>query len=141
MKILKSFLLAFTISLVFSGIGFADGFNSIYSTDGSSVWAVGNDGLIFYSNTGGATWGMRSQGTEDLNSVFILNQSIWIVGDNGSYFFSLNSGMDWNNANLGSQDLNEIYFIDENNGWIVGEVEEFFNQPTAEQTGYRIIQI
>jgi len=121
MKILKSFLLAFTISLVFSGIGFADGFNSIYSTDGSSVWAVGNDGLIFYSNTGGATWGMRSQGTEDLNSVFILNQSIWIVGDNGSYFFSLNSGMDWNNANLGSQDLNEIYFIDENNGWIVGE--------------------
>ncbi|MGH2575138.1 MAG: WD40/YVTN/BNR-like repeat-containing protein, partial [Ignavibacteria bacterium] len=94
----------------------AQGFNSVFSKDGSEVWAVGNNGNLFHSYDGGNTWSGYTLGSATLNSAFAINQKVWIVGNNGSLQLSNNSGLGWTPYTLSAQNLNSVFFTDANTG-------------------------
>ncbi|MGH2575088.1 MAG: WD40/YVTN/BNR-like repeat-containing protein, partial [Ignavibacteria bacterium] len=98
----------------------AEGFNSVFSKDGSDVWAVGISGNLFHSFDGGNTWAGFTLGSVNLNSVFSISSNVWIVGNNGSLQRSSNNGLGWTPYTLSAQNLNSVFFTDANTGWTVG---------------------
>ena len=117
----------FTLFLLFiflfsSAQSYSQGFNSVFSRNGSDVIAVGAGGALFRSWTGGTSWGTYPLGSNDLNSIYAIANFIWIVGNNGTYYYSSNEGVNWNNQTLAaSENLRAVTFADQNTGWIVGD--------------------
>ncbi len=100
---------------------FGQGFWSVHSPNGVDVWAVGNQGNIFRSFDGGATWSSQQQGSSALRSVFTLATDVWVVGDNGVVLRSSNAGGDWVVTSAGtSENLRSVFFISPAKGWIAG---------------------
>ncbi|MCC7158094.1 MAG: T9SS type A sorting domain-containing protein [Ignavibacteria bacterium] len=108
------------ILTLFSYNAFSQGFHSVFSRDGNIVWAVGNNGQVFNSNSGGSTWNTNILGSTKYYSVFSVNQKVWITGENGVLQMSSNGGISWTVNTISSQQLNSVFFTDENNGWIAG---------------------
>lgn len=105
-----------------SAQSYSQGFNSIFSKNGSDVIAVGAGGALFRSWTGGTSWGTYPLGSNDLNSVHTAGNFIWIAGNSGTYYYSSNDGVNWINQTLaGGEDLKSVSFADQNTGWIAGE--------------------
>ncbi len=118
MKNLIYFLIAFFFSL--NSIK-AAGLNDISSKNGTDVWAVGNNGNILYSVTGGNYWSRFFISNNNYNSVFTKSIYIWIAGDNGDLERSSNNGSTFSQITLPSTvNLNSIYFYDNLTGWIAG---------------------
>ncbi len=63
-KTILFLIVAFTLPV------YSDGFYGVHSPDGSSVWAVGNSGRVFYSYDGGVTWSTFTRGSGTLRSVY-----------------------------------------------------------------------
>jgi photosystem II stability/assembly factor-like uncharacterized protein len=54
------------------------------SADGLHLWAVGGGGTILGSDYRGATWNLRTSGTnENLEASFATGMEAWAVGDHG----------------------------------------------------------
>jgi photosystem II stability/assembly factor-like uncharacterized protein len=118
---LKVFFPALLLSLFFTSQNFSQGFNAVYSKDGSDVIAVGQSGSVFSSMNGGNSWGSYTLGTSNFNAVQSMGAYIWIAGDNGTFYLSSNNGATWNMQTLaGGQNLKSLFFFDSNTGWIVG---------------------
>jgi photosystem II stability/assembly factor-like uncharacterized protein len=116
-KNLKNLL--FLFFFFYSVLIYSQGFNSVFSSDGSTVIAVGNGGNVFRSIDGGATFTSISLGLNNLYGVYSVNRSIWIAAQNGVYI-STDAGNSFNfNSNTGTI-FKSIFFIDENTGWVVG---------------------
>lgn len=113
------------LTIHFSNV-LAGGFNSVYSNDGSTVWAVGNNGLICYSNDGGQNWGSSIVGSLTHNSVFATNSNIIAVGNSGSIRVRLINGDFWSFIPTGLQNLNSVNFINDDTGWIVGDAGSIY---------------
>jgi photosystem II stability/assembly factor-like uncharacterized protein len=110
-----------TVLVFFVVPAFGDGLYSVHSANGTEVWAVGNNGLVFRSTNGGASWGTLTRGSATLRSVHTRGSNIWIVGDNGTCFHSSNGGASWSSQVLGGGvTLRTITFYDNNTGWISG---------------------
>lgn len=118
-KYIVPFVFLFTFLL--SSPAFSDGFNSIHSSDGNLVIAVGNNGNVFRSLNGGTSFSSYPLGSVNLNSVHSAYQRIWIVGDNGNYFISTNSGWNYTSYTGLAQNLRSVYFFTEILGWVVGD--------------------
>ncbi|RPI17625.1 MAG: T9SS C-terminal target domain-containing protein [Ignavibacteriae bacterium] len=106
--------------LFITGLSNAQGFNSIFSNNGTEVIAVGKNGNVFRSIDGGLNWGSYPLGILDLNSVYGVGNNIWIVGNNGAFYSSSNNGIAWSNQTLNAQHLKCVFFIDAITGWIAG---------------------
>ena len=68
-------------------------------------------------------WFNQNSGTtNNLNSVFFINDSIgWIAGDGGKILKTTNGGENWINQNTNiNNSLLSINFIDQNIGWAIG---------------------
>ncbi len=112
------FLLSFLIS---ANDGNAVGFNSIHTPDGVYVIAVGDNGLIFRSSNGGNTWASYSYNSEDLRSVYSVDNDVWFTGENGNIYKTGKSNSAITNYNVGSSfTVNSVYFIDANTGYVCG---------------------
>jgi photosystem II stability/assembly factor-like uncharacterized protein len=119
---LKVFFPALLLFLLFSPQSFSQGFNAVYSKDGSDVIAVGQGGSVFRSWTGGSSWGSYPLGSNNFNTVQSIGIDFWIAGDNGTFYSSSNDGVTWNMQTLaGGQNLRSVCFNDANTGWIVGD--------------------
>lgn len=105
---------------------YSQGFHSVFSKDGNNVWAVGNNGQVFYSANSGYSWNANYVGSTRYNSVFAVNQKIIIAGDNGTVQLSTNGGASWTASAISAQNLNSVFFTDENNGWIAGNSGSIF---------------
>ena len=99
---------------------FADGFYSVYSKDGSNVWAVGNSGNLWKSADGGLTWSSNTLGSATYYAVFAVGSNVWIAGTGGTLERSYNNGVGWTASTISAQTLKSIFFADANTGWIVG---------------------
>ena len=121
MKIFLNILLAATFFLQFHLKATAQGFNSVYSKDGISVIASGNNGNVFRSYDGCLNFLSFSIGSVNLNSIVNFNNTIIITGNSGIIYYSTNDGSTWNNQTLGTQNINSISFADANTGWAVGD--------------------
>lgn len=116
--------LKFTVCLLISvsiiTAAYSQGFNSVFSKDGNLVWAVGSNGSVYYSATGGASWNANVIGSGNYNSVYSINQKVWVVGESGILQMSANGGNSWSGYTVSAQNLNSVFFIDENTGWAAG---------------------
>jgi photosystem II stability/assembly factor-like uncharacterized protein len=119
----KFFTLFLPVIIIFSSMQTrSQGFNFIFSRDGSDVIAVGDGGTVYRSWTGGTSWGTYPLGSNDLNSVHAIGNYVWITGSSGTYYYSSNQGVTWNNFTLAAgANLNSISFADQNTGWIAGD--------------------
>ncbi len=100
----------------------AQGFRSVHSSDGFQVWAVGNNGLVFRSFDGGATWSQSFRGTSTLRKVFVRPGSVWMVSEDGRTFSSTNGGAEWiESVPVPGTTLHEVLFINERYGWVAGD--------------------
>ncbi len=92
MKKLFYFLsLAIAFLFLSKNISFADGFNSIHTSDGVYVIAAGDQGKIFRSVNGGNTWARYTEPSVNFKSVFTLGTNVWITADNGKVYKSTTS--------------------------------------------------
>lgn len=97
------------------------GFQSVHSSDGTSVWVVGNGGLVYRSLDGGATWGDYSLTTKTLNGIWSQGTHLWAVGEDGEYHRSTDGGDTWSTSTInGGVSLRAVTFIDTLRGWAVG---------------------
>ena len=119
---LKVFFLVLFFPFLISSQVFSQGFNAVYSKDGTDVIAVGSNGSVFRSWTSGTTWGNYPLGSNNFKAVQSMGLDIWIAGDNGIFYSTSNDGTTWNSQTLaGGENLNSINFYNANTGWIVGD--------------------
>lgn len=99
----------------------AEGFNSIHTPDGVYVIAVGDNGLIFRSSNSGTTWASYNYNSENLRSVYSVDNDVWFTGSNGNVYKTGKSNSAITNYNVGASfNVNSVYFIDANTGFVCG---------------------
>lgn len=102
-----------------AGFGGIRDAHMISATEG---WAVGDQGAIYHTNNGGASWEAQPSGTtQPLNNVQFLDaQHGWAVGNVIRY--TTNGGRSWqqgvSNGSLGT--LYDVEFVNLNTGWVGG---------------------
>jgi photosystem II stability/assembly factor-like uncharacterized protein len=97
---------------------------SIYFTDRSWGYAVGNNGLIIHSSDGGSTWLRQFAGTSsNLQSIYFINSNVgWIAGWDGVILKTTDGGASWITQISNTQaQMHSIYFANADTGWAVGE--------------------
>ena len=109
-----------------------------FSEDGSTAFAVGDDGLLL-SSTNPGNWSLVSLpsavGNTDLNAIELKDQVGYIVGDEGMILKSedcldpfnawtvqqADNNEDWAGFTSGqNSDLNDVWFVDRETGYAVG---------------------
>jgi len=100
----------------------AEGFQAVYSKNGSDVWAVGDAGVAWRSFDGGATWASQTLGTKTLHGVAHRGFVVITVADDGEVQRSTDNGGAFTLQTLpGAAHLRAIEMVDAANGWIVGD--------------------
>jgi len=85
----------------------------------SYAWAVGSDGLILRSETGGATWEQVESGTTaDLNAVAFSNQ-LYGIAVGGETLYSRDGGLTWAKPTTGIG-IADVTFVDDETAIGVG---------------------
>jgi photosystem II stability/assembly factor-like uncharacterized protein len=123
MKKLFYFLsLALAIQFIHGNKIFADGFNSVHSSDGVNVIAAGDAGKIFRSFNGGNTWSSYTEPSVNFKSVYTKGTSAWISSDNGNVYKSATTSTIMSPYNVGvSTSINSVFFLDEVYGFVCGD--------------------
>lgn len=118
---MKHFFSIVLLMFFLHSLSSADGFNSVHTSNGLDIWAVGLNGNVFRSVDGGATWSSLTQGTATLRSVYALASSVWMVADDGKCFSSTDDGSTWiQESPAGTTPLTKILFLNAQTGWIAG---------------------
>lgn len=117
-----AFLLAFLAAPLLAGGASAQGFQAVFTRDGTDIWAVGDQGAVWRSFDSGTSWtGMSALGARTLRGVAARGLTALAVGDSGRVFRSTNSGGAWTMATLaGAPDLRGIEWPADNAAWLVG---------------------
>lgn len=95
-----------------------------------NVYAVGDQGTIFFSSNGGNSWISQASGTTSfLNSVSFLNTSLgWAVGENGTRLYTNNGGNNWNYQYNGTgSSIGSIGFFNTQNFTTVAGAGEIYS--------------
>ncbi len=111
----------------FTGAASAQGFQAVYSKDGTDVWAVGDAGLAHRSFDGGASWTAQNIGAKPLHGVAQQGLTVVLISDDGEVRRSTNNGGTFALQTLpGAPHLRAIEMADASNGWIVGDGGNIF---------------
>jgi len=101
---------------------FADGLNSIYTSDGVYIVAAGDNGNILRSQNGGDSWNKSTAGSTNFKSVYIFGTDVWITSGNGVVYKSSTSSTSLTPYPSGvSTSVNSIYFVNGNVGYLCGD--------------------
>jgi photosystem II stability/assembly factor-like uncharacterized protein len=107
-------------------------FNDVYFADKKIGWVVGvsgygEDGMIFHTEDGGATWELQKApaNVKTLSRVVFASPKIgWAVGQDGTIVATKDGGKAWElQTSKVSNWLFDVFFINENIGWAVGDTE------------------
>ncbi len=113
-------LLAFLIVFYSQNIS-SQGLYSVSSGDGSTVIAVGKNGIIIRSTNSGSSWSSSIVTPYDLRSAYSIGNTSWVAGNSGTVCKSTDNGISWSAQTItGNKDLRSIFFINPNTGWICG---------------------
>lgn len=89
-----------------------------------TIWAVGDEGAIFYKADAESDWIIQDCGsTKKLNSVSAINPNqVWVTGEDGIIYHSDNHGTDWlPESSSVSVNLHSIHILDGESAWAVGD--------------------
>jgi len=103
--------------------------NTVAVIDENTLWTGGVNGLLYYSNDGGATWAQRlfaGSGNGEIRTIRfrsgLFGYMVVNFASGGAVYVTIDGGFDWElqgtPANAGLQD---IYMCDPNNAWIAGD--------------------
>ena len=99
----------------------AQGFQSIYTRDGTDVWAVGDAGVIHRSFNGGVSWTTTTIGATTHRGVGAYGLMVVLVGDNGEIRRSTDSGGNWTLTTLaGNPALRAVEMVNGSVCYVVG---------------------
>lgn len=120
---MKKFFCFLSLLLLTSFINsYADGFNSVHTSDGIYVIAAGDAGKIFRSVNSGNTWANYTEPSANFKSVYTLGNDVWLSVDNGKVFKSSKTTTVLTPYNTGvTTSINSVYFIDANIGFVCGD--------------------
>lgn len=105
----------------------AQGFNSVSTTDGTNIIAVGNSGKIYRSANGGTTWVGFINGAVNQSCVTSYGTDVWIAANSGNVYKTLISASAITSYNIGSStNLNSITFLNSNTGYACGDNGEVY---------------
>ncbi len=97
---------------------------SVYFTNETTGWIVGDEGTILYTDNSGKTWNQQSSNqTAALLSVYFTDESNgWIAGSHGTILKTGDGGTTWLRQEIGMLDTSffDVFFINDSTGWIVG---------------------
>jgi photosystem II stability/assembly factor-like uncharacterized protein len=106
--------------------GITQNLNSVFFTDLSTGYIVGNGGKILKTANGGNTWILQTSGTTDnLYSAYFCNSSTgFAVGYGGTILKTLNGGDTWTKQSSGLSHFSDagipsIFFTDVSTGFFV----------------------
>ena len=103
--------------------GTVESFYGIECPAWNSLWAVGSNGEVRFSDNLGENWTPRLIGTDaDLYDIEFYNAYYgWIVGSTGKIFSTTDAGENWNQQTSGTvQTLYDGAFVSKNEGWVCG---------------------
>ena len=110
------------VFIISSSILSAAGFNSIHTSDGVNIIAVGNDGLIFRSVNGGNSWSSYIYLTADMKGVCTYGNNVWIATENGDIYKTGKTVSPIVTYNIGENfAVNSICFVNDNTGYLCGD--------------------
>ena len=93
-------------------------------SDASTLWVVGDSGLLMSSTDLGASWRPAGFGLSGLSLRgvrFLDAQRGWVVGDAGTILLTEDGGKTWRAQISGTQrSLSQVQFLDARTGWISG---------------------
>lgn len=119
-RVVPTVALLLGISAGWDTVG-AQGFNAVFTKNGTDVWAVGAAGVTYRSFTGGSSWTNQTLGAVALRDVVARGNTVWIVSDGGVIRRSLDSGGTWGLTTLpGTPDLRAIAMPTDLEGFAVG---------------------
>ena len=98
-------------------------FHDVYFVNEQSGWAVGDMGVIIYTDDGGSTWTAQESKTDKFLRAahFINGKTGWIVGDSGVIIHTADGGKTWSSqASNTISSLYSVHFVDEKNGAAAG---------------------
>ncbi|MFN8587714.1 MAG: YCF48-related protein [Candidatus Eisenbacteria bacterium] len=71
----------------------AQGFQAVNSKDGTDVWAVGDNGVVYRSLVGGTSYASQQLGIRTLRAIAHRGLNVIVVGDSGYVFRSTDNGL------------------------------------------------
>lgn len=71
----------------------AQGFQAVTTKDGTDVWAVGDNGVVYRSLVGGTTFASSQLGIRTLRAITHRGFGVIVVGDSGYVFRSTDNGL------------------------------------------------
>lgn len=97
----------------------AQSFNDAFSPNGSVLWVVGNNGVIYRSSDAGNTFAGRSTGSSDYNVITgHTNLYLWIAGSEGALLRSTNAGLNFTSYMVDPvETITGLSFTDASSGW------------------------
>lgn len=113
---------------------YPDPLNSIFASQTTRVWAVGDNGLVTVSANSGQSWTHDYvSGNENLYTVFFLDEELgWAAGENASIYVTQDGGQNWIQLRgNGAVNFNSIFFIDEFTGWVCGSSNTLLKTETG----------
>jgi len=119
------------------GLKYDDLYSVAFTTDGSSGWAVGDEGMILRSEDRGATWTQQKApaGSGSLMTVAVADAKNACAGsDHGAIVCTSDGGANWSLQKVGDLGLFDLIFIDANNGWGVGEFQAIVHSSDGGKT-------
>lgn len=114
-------ILCLTISL--NGIAFGQGFNSITTSDGINLTAVGNSGKVYRSANSGAGWSSTIFGAANMSSATSFGSDVWIASTLGNVYKTQSNLSPIVSYNTGSaNNLNSVTFVNSTTGYACGDL-------------------
>lgn len=91
--------------------------------------AAGSNGVIKYTDDGGATWDTEIIPANRMNAIWFEDaNSGWAVGNNGALFHKSSAGGDWTLQSTGSDvNLTSVHAINPSQAWVAGEGGTIFH--------------
>ncbi len=119
---MKTTLLLLILSAAFQ-ISYSQGFNSVYSPDGIYVFAAGNQGKIFRSADGGASYASYTiNASVNYMSCFANDSTVWLSGSDGNVYRTSKYSMNLTAFSTGvSTPVNSVFFLNKRLGYICGD--------------------
>lgn len=107
--------------------GVTEHLRDVYFASSLNGWAVGDDGIILYTDDGGTSWTIQTSGvTERFRAVFALdlNNAFVVGGENSKIMLkTIDAGLTWQsldkNNKISQIQILDVHFTTEANGWVI----------------------
>lgn len=117
--------------------------NSMWALDRSHIWAVTNQGNVYFSADGGETWTLQFASGVNLNAVHFYDTKYGVVGGtdgsgHGWVAYSTNGGETWTETDSSPDNLSAIWMTDSCHWWVANDTSgylEYTNDSGATWNG------